>query len=60
MAFNFSFTDAAKADLDEILSYISAELANPTAASSFLTASRKPYHNWLSFRNQALLWKMSL
>ncbi len=35
MAFDYRFTDAAKADLDEILSYISTELDNPTAALSF-------------------------
>ena len=41
MAFNYIFTDAAKADLDEILSYISTELSNPTAASSFFDSFEK-------------------
>ncbi|MCR5041069.1 MAG: type II toxin-antitoxin system RelE/ParE family toxin [Clostridia bacterium] len=34
--YSFSFTDAAAADLDETLNYISGELSNPTAAQSFL------------------------
>ena len=49
MAFNFSFTDAAKADLDEILSYISAELANPTAASSFFDSIEKTISQLVEF-----------
>ena len=49
MAFNFSFTDAAKADLDEILSYISTELANPTAASSFFDSIEKTISQLVEF-----------
>jgi len=35
--FPYRFSKKAEADLDEILSYISIELSNPQAASSFLT-----------------------
>ena len=34
--YQYHFTKKAEADLDEILSYISVELSNPDAASSFL------------------------
>ena len=34
--YQYHFTKKAKADLDEILSYISVELSNPEAAASFL------------------------
>lgn len=34
--YQYHFTKKAEADLDEILSYISIELSNPEAASSFL------------------------
>ena len=34
--FPYRFSKKAEADLDEILSYISIELSNPQAASSFL------------------------
>ena len=34
--FQYRFSKKAEADLDEILSYISIELSNPQAASSFL------------------------
>ena len=34
--FQYRFSKKAEADLDEILSYISIELYNPDAASSFL------------------------
>ena len=34
--FQYRFSKKAEADLDEILSYISIELSNPDAASSFL------------------------
>lgn len=36
MAFDYSFTAAAKEDLEGILSYITKDLSNPTAASAFL------------------------
>ncbi len=49
MAFDYSFTDAAKADLDEILSYISNELANPTAASSFFNNIEKTISQLVEF-----------
>lgn len=34
--YQYNFTKKAETDLDEILSYISIELSNPDAASSFL------------------------
>ena len=49
MAFDYSFTDAAKADLDEILSYISSDLANPTAASSFFDNIEKTISQLVEF-----------
>lgn len=49
MAFDYSFTDAAKADLDEILSYISIELDNPTAAASFFESVEKTLSQLVEF-----------
>ena len=49
MAFNYIFTDAAKADLDEILSHISTELSNPTAASSFFDSFEKTISQLIEF-----------
>lgn len=49
MAFDYSFTDAAKADLDEILSYISTELDNTTAASSFFDNIEKTISQLVEF-----------
>ena len=41
MAYNLTFTSTAGSDLDEILRYMSKELANPGAASAFLTRLEK-------------------
>lgn len=49
MAFDYSFTDAAKADLDEILYYISTELDNPTAASSFFESVENTISQLIEF-----------
>lgn len=49
MAFNYSFTDAAKEDLDEILSYISKELANPKAALTFIDNVEKAISQLIEF-----------
>jgi len=49
MAFSFSFTAAATADLDEILSYLSTELANPTAASAFIDHVEKTISRLVEF-----------
>ena len=49
MAFDYSFTDAAKADLDEILSYISTDLANPTAAAFFFESVEKTISQLVEF-----------
>ena len=51
MAFSYSFTDAAKADLNEILSYISKELANPKAALLFIDSIEKKISQLLEFPN---------
>lgn len=39
--FRFIFTEAAERDLDEIVKYISVELANPKAATDFLDCLAK-------------------
>ncbi len=47
--YSFSFTDAAAADLDEILGYISEELRNPSAAKSFLDKTQAAVSKIRSF-----------
>ena len=49
MAFDFSFTAAAKEDLEGILSYISKDLSNPTAASAFLDNIEKAIGQLIEF-----------
>lgn len=47
--FQYRFTKKAEADLDEIVSYIAAELANPQAAADFVARLQKIINETRSF-----------